>query len=69
MQQGFTCGCSLGKEGEGSSWPAEVELGCRAEGAAQEGTSHSRKSMEVEDLSSRNRRKQRCNRSTGCSNN
>lgn len=47
---GFTCGRSQGKEEEGSSWPAEAESGCKAAGAAREGTSRSRRCMEVEDL-------------------
>lgn len=55
--QGFTCGCSQGKEEGGSSLPAEAELGCKAAGGAREGTSRSRRCMAVEDLSSRNRKK------------
>lgn len=51
--RGFTCECSRGKEEGGSSWPAEAESGCKAGGAAREGTSRSRRCMEVEDLSSR----------------
>lgn len=41
----FTCPCSLGMAEEGSSWPAGTELECKAEG-----TSHSHKCMEEEDL-------------------
>lgn len=52
MQQGFTCGYSQGKAEGGSNWLAEAELGCRAGGAAQEGTSRSRNCTEVEDLGS-----------------
>lgn len=55
--RGFTCGCSQGKEEAGSSWPAEAESGCKAGGAAREGTSRSRRCMEVEDLSSGKRKK------------
>lgn len=57
MLQGFTCGCSLGTEVEGSSWQAEAELGCKAGGAAREGTSRSRRCMEVEALRSRKKYK------------
>lgn len=53
MLQGFTCECSQGKEEVGSSWPAEAELGCKVGDAAMEGTSHSRRCTEVEDLSLR----------------
>lgn len=49
--RGFTCGCSRGTEEAGSSSPAEAESGCKAGGASREGTSHSRRCMEVEDLS------------------
>lgn len=42
----------------GSSWPVEAELGCKAGGAAREGTFRSHSCMEVEDLSSRKRNKQ-----------
>lgn len=50
---GFTCGHSRGKEEEGSSWPAEAGSGCKAGVAEREGTSRSRRCMEVEDLNSR----------------
>lgn len=44
-QLAFTCLCTLGRVEEGSSWPAGTELEYKAEG-----TSHSRKCMEEEDL-------------------
>lgn len=46
----ITCGCSLGKEEVGSSWPVMAELQCKAAGAKVEGTSRSRRCMEEEDL-------------------
>lgn len=49
--------CSQGKEEGGSCWPAEAGLGCKAGGAAREGTSRSRRCMEEGDLSSRKRNK------------
>lgn len=42
--------CSQGMEEGGSSWPVEAELGCKVGGAGREGTSRSRRCMEVEDL-------------------
>lgn len=35
---------------EGSSWPAGTELECKEGGEAREGTFHSRRCMEEEDL-------------------
>lgn len=49
--QGFTCGYIPGTEEEGSSWPSSAETGCKVAGAEREGTSRSRRCMEVEDLS------------------
>lgn len=52
----FTCECSQGKEEVGSSWPAEADSGCKVGDAAKEGTSRNRRCMEVEDLSSREKK-------------